>query len=856
MSSRPEAPHGAGPDRFVLRGTLFLTALVTLLVEILLTRVLSVVMWYHFTFAVISIALLGIAAGALRCYRRFPPCGSGSLSEDAFGKAVGRGLNFFSIAIVLPIALMTLFLATPTFSWRGAALLAAYFIACAAPFYASGYVTAIIFRFGSARVASLYAFDLLGGALGCLLAIPLLNYLGGIRSLLFVSVLAAGASALLAARARARRQCIRPLALAAVFLGILGLQTWSGQLELRTLKIGPREEMRRVLEVKWNSHSRLAMLDYFDPSQKSVFPFLSWGLSDRYQGWLPRQYLITIDGASETPVTELRGDIRAHEYLAWDVTSLPYHLRPGGKTCVIGAGGGRDLLTALWFGAKEITGVELNQGIVDWIQGPYADFAGHLYSRPEVRIIVDDGRNFVRATPETFAVLQISMIDTFAATAAGAYTLSENNLYTVQAFGEYLDHLSDAGILSINRFFLEPPQQTLRAVTLAREALEQRGVSEPARHIAVVRKHWDLGAVMVKKTPFTEREIEQIRRLCATRGFEPVALPGEDLDNAFTAYLRQADAEQFYRAYPFDVRPPTDDWPFFFNTFKVATFADSLRVRDRIDPFRVYNFDAVFILFVLIVLAAAALLGFVFWPLLRSARGASGERPVPLLPILPLVYFVWVGLGFILVEVVLIQRLHLYLGHPVYSLAVTLVSLLAASGLGSAWTTRWTNLGRGRLLIAACGGVLLLIVAYDTVWPFFLSWTLGMPLAARIALTVLSLLPIGVGMGMPYPLGLRVISAKHADGLPWVWAVNAAASVLGSILAFALAMAVGFRVVLLLGGLCYAAALVSAWVLLPAPLKESNPFDTSAPHPPAAPHRRPAWAAARGRGTPGEADPA
>src|SRR5262249_55222922 len=163
---------------------LFLTALATLLVEILLTRVLSVVMWYHFTFAVISIALLGIAAGALRCYRQFPACGSGGLSEDAFGEAVGGGLNLFSGAIILPIALMALLLATPTFSWRGAALLLAYFVASAAPFYASGYVTAIIFRFGSARVASLYAFDLLGGALGCLLAIPLLNYLGGIRSLL------------------------------------------------------------------------------------------------------------------------------------------------------------------------------------------------------------------------------------------------------------------------------------------------------------------------------------------------------------------------------------------------------------------------------------------------------------------------------------------------------------------------------------------------------------------------------------------------------------------------------------------------------------------------------------------------
>jgi spermidine synthase len=842
MSSFSEAPHGAAPDGFVLRGTLFLTALATLLVEILLTRVLSVVMWYHFTFAVISLALLGIAAGALRCYRRFPPCGSGSPSAGTFGEAVGDGLNLFSVAIVLPIALMTLFLETPTFSWHGAALLLAYFVGCAAPFYASGYVTAVIFRFGSARVSSLYAFDLLGGALGCLLAIPLLNYLGGIRSLLFVSVLTAGTSAWLAARAGARRWPVWPLATTLVFLGVLGLHTWSGKLDVRTIKFSPREVLRPILEVKWNSHSRLAMLDYFDPSERSFFPFLSWGLSERYQGWLPRQYLITIDGASETPVTELRGDIRAHEYLAWDITSLPYHLRPGGKACILGAGGGRDLLTALWFGSKEITGVELNQGIVDWVRGPYAEFAGHLYSRPEIRIVVDDGRNFVRAIPETFDVLQISMIDTFAATAAGAYTLSENNLYTVQAFTEYLDHLSDTGILSINRFFLDPPQQTLRIVTLAREALERRSVREPARHVAVVHRTSALGnngLVMVKKTPFTDRELEQIRSLCATRAFDVIALPGEELDNPFTAYLRETDPERFYRTYPFDVRPPTDDQPFFFNTLKVGTVIDALHLRDRIEPSRVYNFDAVFILFVLLVLAAAALLAFVFWPLFRAAREPSGQRRILLLPARQLVYFVWVGLGFILVEVVLIQRLHLYLGHPVYSLAVTLVSLLAASGLGSAWTARWTDAWLGRSVIAACGATLLLIVAHVSLWPHFLSWTLGMPLTARIALAVVSLLPIGVSMGMPYPLGLRAVSGKNPDGLPWIWAVNAAASVLGSILAFALAMALGFRVVLLIGGACYAAALVSVWALLPAQPEGLDSLDHSPPHSPASPQKPP-----------------
>jgi spermidine synthase len=810
---------GADPSRFALRGILFLTALGTLLVEILLTRVLSVVMWYHFTFAVISIALLGIAAGALHCYRRFGRSGSNLEPEAAFAEAIGSGLSLFSLALVLPLVLVTFFVETPTYSWRGAALLLAYFVACGAPFYASGYITAAIFRFGSARVSSLYAVDLLGGALGCLLAIPLLNWLGGVRGLMLVGALAAGASAVFALRVGARRQLVAPLAIALLFLGVLVVQTQSGKIDLRTIKAGEREEMWAVREVKWNSHSRLAMLDYYDPSEESDTLFLAWGLSDRYKGPLPRQYLVTIDGASETPVTELKGDIRDHEYLAWDITSLPYHLRPESKNLVIGAGGGRDLLTALRFGSKDVTGVEVNQGIVDWVRGPYADFAGHIYSRPEVHIVVDDGRNFVRSTPETFEVVQISMIDTFAATAAGAYTLSENNLYTVEAFDEYLAHLSDTGILSVNRFFLDPPQQTLRIVTLAREALERRGIRNAAEHIVVVRRRWPLGdngLVMVKKTPFTKQELEQIRNLCVSRAFEPIALPGENLDNAFTAYLREPDPERFYQTYPFDVRPPTDDRPFFFNTFKTDDFVDSLKLRDSMDPFRVYNFDAVFILFVLLALAVVALLGFVFLPLLRSGRSGLGQQLASRLPLKQLLFFVWVGLGFIMVEVVLIQRLNLYLGHPVYSLAVTLVSLLAFSGLGAACTTRWTHARLTLPVIAACAAAVLLIVAYDALWPVMVSQTLGISLTARVGIAMLSLLPIGLVMGMPYPLGMRAVSGQHSDGLPWIWAVNAAASVLGSILAFALAMALGFRMVFLLGGLCYAVALVSVWALIPA----------------------------------------
>jgi hypothetical protein len=811
-----------------LRAVLFLTALSTLLVEVLLTRVLSVVMWYHFTFAVISIALLGIAAGAMHCYRRFPAAGE-EIVATAFWQALSVGLTLFAITVLLPIALMLTIVATPTVSWTGGLLLLAYFLACMAPFAVSGYLTTAVLRFGSRRVAALYAIDLLAAALGCLLAIPLLNYLGGIASLLTVSCLAAAGSALLARKLGDRRRTLSGGAVALAVGSLLVLQLTTAKVDLHTVKVNEREAIQPILEVKWNSNSRLAMVDWYDSKIHQRITFMSWGLSDRYQGWLPRQHLITIDGASETPLAQIKEDLSEHKYLEWDVTALPYHLRRGAKTLVIGAGGGRDLMTAVYFGSRDVTGVELNPDIAAWVTGRYADWNGRFFLRPEVHLIVDDGRNFVRASPDKYDVLQISMIDTFAASSAGAYALAENNLYTVEAFDEYLDHLTDDGILSVNRFFLEPPQQTLRVATLARTALQRRGITDPAKHIVVLRREVSLannnGLVMVKKTPFTTAELDQVRALCTQMNFEPIAVPDMELTNAFTAYLREPDPAKYYADYPFDVRPPTDDWPFFFNTFKMSLF--SLQLRQQIEQLRVYNFDAVFILFVLLVLALVSLALFLFVPLMRQRREPGRAR----LPASQLIYFVWVGLGFILVEVVLIQRFHLYLGHPVYSLAVILVSLLTFSGLGSAWASRWGDTPSAARRLVACLAVAVLIVALEVAWPAFLAGTLGLPLTTRIALSVLVLMPIGLAMGMPYPLGLQAVSASQPAGLPWVWAVNGAASVLGSILAFALAMVVGFHIVLLLGSACYIlAALWASRLQAPAtagPLEPAKESETS-----------------------------
>jgi hypothetical protein len=366
----------------------------------------------------------------------------------------------------------------------------------------------------------------------------------------------------------------------------------------------------------------------------------------------------------------------------------------------------------------------------------------------------------------------------------------------------------------MNRFFLDPPRQTLRVVTLAREALARRGVQDAARHIVVIKKpnrSGDNGLVMVKRIPFTSTELDTLRNLYVSAAYEPIAVPGAALDNAFTRYLREREPERFYQSHAFDVRPPTDDRPFFFNTLKVSSIPAYLGLRHQVEAVRAYNLDAVFTLFMLLGMATVSLLAFVFLPLFWQARNSRPlQYPHYSTSWSNLVYFVWVGLGFILVEIVLIQRFNLYLGHPVYSLAVILVSILAFSGLGSVWTRRRPNEHLKFSMAISCAAVTLVVIAFEAIWSMVVNHTLGLPLSARIGLAVASLMPVGICMGMPYPLALRAISTKSAEAVPWVWAINAAASVLGSILAFSLAMAVGFRVVMLLGAACYACAFVMA----------------------------------------------
>jgi len=476
-------------------------------------------------------------------------------------------------------------------------------------------------------------------------------------------------------------------------------------------------------------------------------------------------------------------------------------------------------LRAVANGSSSVTGIEINPIIATTImRGRYADYAQHLYDRPDVHIHVNDGRSYLRSTPQHFDVVQMTLVDTWASTAAGAFALSENNLYTVEAFREYFDHLNPDGIIAITRWEFREPREALRVVSVAMEALHELGVENPARNF-IVASQGSLDedgipvVVLAKKSAFTPDEEAAVNaHFVRYSELEPLYLPSEPGDNPFSRLIASNDPYAFARSYAYNVAPVTDNAPFFFFTLKAGQVLGEKGLRHGID-WKVNL--GVLVLLAVLVISCIAVLAFLVLPL-ALRRGSSRQSPAPLL------YFVAVGLGYILVEIAFIQRFVLFLGHPTYALTVVIFLLLLSSGAGSLLSRVW-------LPRAEMGWLpLLLVVVTLTIYVFLLPSRLaalvGMSIEYRLLVSGVLLIPLGFIMGMPFPTGLRALAASPAPEFPagdgasdnaveWAWAMNAAASVLGSVLAMVVAIQFGLTITLACGAAAYVLALVTMPVL-------------------------------------------
>jgi len=514
-------------------------------------------------------------------------------------------------------------------------------------------------------------------------------------------------------------------------------------------------------------------------------------------------------------------------YAAPAVTNV---LRPHGSFAIIGPGGGVDVLRAIANGSSRVIGIEINPIIANTImRGRFADYAYHLYERPEVTIHVSDGRSWLRSSREEFDVVQMTLVDTWASTAAGAFALSENNLYTREAFREYFEHLKPDGLLSITRWEFRRPREALRVVAEAIDALHSLGIANPAANFMVVSdgKLDEDGrpvTVLARKTPFSSEEEAALQRhLTDNPNLALLYSPTHPQSNPFSDLIGGNDPRVFATTYSYDVAPVDDNAPFFFFTLKTGDMLrDVLSGRGRGMDWRINL--GVLVLGMLLVISIVAVLLFLVLPFVLHARSKSARQGIG---IVALLYFVAIGLGYIIAEIAFIQRFVLFLGHPTYALTVVVFLMLLSSGLGSIAARRWAIVG-SRLLIPLVAIATVLILDC-VVLSSLLAREVGLSFAAKLAISAGLLIPLGFGMGIPFPTGLAALDARSTgtaeSGIEWAWAMNAASSVLGSVVAMMVAIHYGLNTTLGTAAAAYILAAVAAVASLrrPAPVPISAP---------------------------------
>jgi len=782
----PHSPSSRPPNWPLLYTAVALTTLATLLLELSLTRIFSVVFYYHFAFLAISIALFGLGVGGVLSYVIAGWRGS-VFQKLGVVSLVNAGLVLAAVMFVLT---------------RGADIgtfdLGAIYFITALPFLGSGIVVSLVISETIERVGRIYFFDLLGAAGGCLTLVLLLNYLGGENTVIAVSVLFAAAAAVWFSLAGVKSGRIASVFAGLLFAMMVIVNTKYHFMEVRYAK---GQKLHREQYTKWNSLSRIGMAR--DPESGGE--------------------MIYIDADASTGIANFNFNRLSPTDLAallHQGPSIPYNLRPGAKTLVIGPGGGWDVARALASGSHDVTGVEINPIIgTEIMRKRYPRLSQGLYLRPDVHIHIEDGRAFIRGSSEKYQVIQATLVDTWASTAAGAFALSENNLYTTQAFRDYLLHLTDDGLLTFTRWGFEPPRESLRLVSLAIAALGDLGEHDAARHILAGRAgtKTDLAGwgaqdtVIISRKPLSDADATHAREAFAAAHMTEIYVPGDPPRNEFGKLLLAKDPLAYERDYPFDITPVGDNRPFFFYTVQPRDIAAYLLHNGhggRAADVKVnVALPKLFAALIVSIVAVGVIL--LLPPMLLGAR-LPRERAVQSF----LLYFLAIGAGYILIEVALIQKFVLYLGHPTYALTVVIFSLLVSSGLGSSVSRRLVGDRNNRLaavlaLAAALVGLLAVIVQP------VLAAGVGMPLFEKIVATVLMIAPAGFVMGIPFPTGLRLLEKRHEASVRWAWSLNAAASVLGSVGALVLALYLGLVATMLIGGGLYLCAMA---VILISPM--------------------------------------
>ncbi|MHC4238372.1 MAG: SAM-dependent methyltransferase [Planctomycetota bacterium] len=780
---------------------IFLVSAAALGLELVLVRALSIGHWHHFSYLVISTALLGFGAGGIfaAVFSKFLTkyCKQ-ALWSFAFALGLAAPL-VFHVSQKVPFDELQLI-----WDRRQILYLFEYYLLFFVPFFCAGGGIALAFTAFADRAHRLYFYNMTGSGLGAA-GIVALMYGNSPECLLLVISFAAFLAALVLACGLPRRWVVGTLAGGGVCLlmfssaGPLGLEINISQ--HKSLVFYRELPGSKTLAV---NYSPLGRLDCVQAPAIRHFP----GLSMAYQGDLPGQMLIITDADGTSAVNKFADmrDLRCYDYAT---SALAYHLLSEPEVCIIGAGGGSDVAQALSLGARKVTAVEMNRQIVYLVRIRFDEFASGLYGRDDVEVVVAEGRSFLQTTNQESDIISISLLDSFSASAAGLYALNESHLYTIEAVQQSLARLRPRGLLSITRVLKTPARDSLKMLATAAETLRRRGVTEPGSHIIMIRS-WATATVIVSPEPFSELQIEKARRFAAERSFDLVHVPGIKAEetNQFhvlgegpiyydsAQQILSAEYERFYDAYAYHIQPATDDRPYFFDFFKWKSLPVMIRTLGRQWlPFSEWGYLVLAVTLLQAIFASAL---FILVPLCvtKPIRMVQSRK----LPVF--IYFLLLGVAYMFLEMGFIQKMTLLIGHPVFGVGVTLLGFLLFSGCGALVSERMSH-HAWRCIWIAVSAVIIVGVSEIVLLKASFEWLVAFSRPARMLLGLAITAPLAFFMGMPLPTALKQLH-KHSQPLvPWAWGINGFASVTGAVLGTFLAISVGFTALAVTALGCY-----------------------------------------------------
>ncbi|MEK6699142.1 MAG: hypothetical protein AABZ10_08890 [Nitrospirota bacterium] len=763
--------------------------------ELALMRAFSISLSYHFAFMVLSIAMLGIGASGtalsvfpgLNDLRRVP----------LYGLMLGVSIPAsYLLANAVPFDPARL-------SWDRAQLFAVslYYLILCVPFFCFGLIVSTAYASMSREANAIYASDLLGAGAGALAMAWLLSLGGPETSVFLVSSLLAAA---LLYRANGKTRLISALLL--VFnTAILSLHPAFIQ-----PRISPYKPFALALQFPEaalisTAYSPYARVDLF----KSPMVRFAPGLSFTYLDPLPKQTGIAVDAGDIYAITDASDGNRLGFIRALP-SSLAYRLGRNRDVLIIEPRAGLSLLTARLFNAASIFAIDSNPLVIGTVREYGRERGSPIY---EDNTWTGLARTWLAATGRKFDLIDLSLMGPLPSAAFG---FAEDYRFTVEAFEQYLAHVRPEGFLSLNLYIIPPPRTELRLLATLALSAEASGIRDVSRHVAAIRS-WDTLTILIKGSALTTEDIRRIKTFARELRFDLVYYPGikpeesnvhikqpgNEYAEAFQRLMNRETQDRFMADYIFDIRPVFDERPFFQYYLKVKNIKEIYRVMGEKWQYFIEEGYLLPILFLQVLVVSAVL---ILLPLmmLKKTEAARVEQKL----IRALSYFALLGTGYLFIEIAFIQKMILSLENPSYAASTVIASILISSGLGSLLSRRFRALKNPHVLLILAG----LAFVYSLLLPGIIAAMGHHPLVSKIIFSFVLLMPAGLLMGIPFPLGISVLESVAPGLIPWAWAVNGCFSVLAPVLAIMLALSAGFQFVLLFGAAMYLAAF---WVIPP-----------------------------------------